>query len=72
MGLQVNESMLDREVDEELKAEAKERGEDDWNVDETIARLEAVERRKRKELDSKGTDTAETRHAAEGVPRKDK
>ena len=60
VGLEVTESVLDREVKEELREEAKERGEVDWSVDETIARLEAVERRKRKEVETKAKSAAAT------------
>ena len=71
VGLQVTESTLDREVDEELRAEAKERGEGEGNIDETIARLEAVERRKRKEVEGKSKVAAKPT-SADSTPLKGK
>ena len=70
VGLSVSESMLEREVEAELREEAKERGEEEWNVDETIARLEAVERRKKKELDSKAHSPTATTPATNSTTRK--
>jgi len=72
VGLEVTESMLDREVESELRAEAKERGEGEWNVDETIARLEAVERRKKKEVDSKAKAATATTPDTDSTPQKGK
>ena len=59
VGLQVSDSMLDREVEAELREEARERGEDDWDADDTVKRLQAVETRKNKER-----ATTQTGHSA--------
>ena len=73
VGLEVSDSLLDREVEAELREEAKERGEDEWNVDETIARLEAVERRKKKEQGTKASKTAAaSTPVADTIARNDK
>ena len=64
VGLQVSESTLDKEVEAELTAEAAERGEGKWSANDTASRLEAVERRKRKEVHNKAEAVATVATAA--------